>query len=445
MAALLFLASACPGTNLSIDACSFRGDSGQVYIELYISLPRYSISHIGREDGWYGKLDIKTTLHKNDALTAVDNWHIEDYTPDVKNINYIQHLVDVRIYQVNPGNYSIEVTAVDSASGSVWTANREMHIAEFARDSLVLSDVELASHTVYSGFQEKYDRGEFGLIPNPRLIFGGVNPFIIYYFEIYPPSVNRTGIRPGNGALPMPANIPERKNQFIIERSLIDSSGKLVQLLPQIIRSSDSFAFSEVDSISLLDLPTGDYKLQIEVSSTRGDKRRLQKGFSVVRLDTLKLEDELNEINFLLTGGQRKILQRMSNVEKAQFLEDFWGMRGKNRSSGGKSLRKAFRQRVSTADERWSAYNKPGHKTDRGRIYILYGEPDLIERFPLGADTNPHEIWTYDQLEGGSSFIYVDRSGLGNYELIHSTMRGEVSIPDWYEIYIERGGLKSRR
>ena len=45
--------------------------------------------------------------------------------------------------------------------------------------------------------------------------------------------------------------------------------------------------------------------------------------------------------------------------------------------------------------------SKIGWKTDRGRIFILYGEPSEIERFPNQMDTKPYEIWHYNDIEGG--------------------------------------------
>jgi hypothetical protein len=43
----------------------------------------------------------------------------------------------------------------------------------------------------------------------------------------------------------------------------------------------------------------------------------------------------------------------------------------------------------------------------------------------------PYEIWFYNEIEGGVQFIFGDISGFGNYELLHSTKRGEVNDPDW--------------
>jgi hypothetical protein len=58
-----------------------------------------------------------------------------------------------------------------------------------------------------------------------------------------------------------------------------------------------------------------------------------------------------------------------------------------------------------------------GIKTDRGKIYILYGPPAKTERL-LTPGTPPKEIWYYDNL--GMKFIFVDESRAGNYKLLSS-------------------------
>jgi hypothetical protein len=61
----------------------------------------------------------------------------------------------------------------------------------------------------------------------------------------------------------------------------------------------------------------------------------------------------------------------------------------------------------------------------------MYGPPDYIERFSSESDMKPHEIWRYDYIEGGVEFVFVDKGGFNNYELVHSTKRNEVNNPDW--------------
>ena len=86
------------------------------------------------------------------------------------------------------------------------------------------------------------------------------------------------------------------------------------------------------------------------------------------------------------------------------------------------------------ANERYRAIGRDGWRTDRGRIYIIYGEPDEIQRFPNSSDNKPYEIWNYNQIEGGVEFIFIDLSGFSEYTLVHSTKRGEIQDPSWQQL-----------
>lgn len=59
-----------------------------------------------------------------------------------------------------------------------------------------------------------------------------------------------------------------------------------------------------------------------------------------------------------------------------------------------------YYRRIVYANEHWAA-NIPGWRTDRGRIYILYGPPDEIDSHPQGGEhsANPFETWRYRHIQ----------------------------------------------
>ena len=83
---------------------------------------------------------------------------------------------------------------------------------------------------------------------------------------------------------------------------------------------------------------------------------------------------------------------------------------------------------------------REGWRTDRGRVMLVYGKPDEVERFPFSSDNKAYEVWHYFSLQGGIDFIFVDRRDMGDYELVHSTARGELYDPDWVRWIDPSGG-----
>ena len=87
---------------------------------------------------------------------------------------------------------------------------------------------------------------------------------------------------------------------------------------------------------------------------------------------------------------------------------------------------------------------KGGINSDRGRVYIQYGPPLEVSRqaSPI-ATSKSSEIWTYS-INGTTEFVFVDRTGDGNYVLVHSTHPDEIENPEW-EDEVNRAIPKSNK
>lgn len=100
-----------------------------------------------------------------------------------------------------------------------------------------------------------------------------------------------------------------------------------------------------------------------------------------------------------------------------------------------------FKRRVDYALEHFSTRTEAGYETDRGRVLIQYGFPD--QRFVKNMEPGvlPYEIWIYRQLKGffNVRFVFYNPYIASNYyELIHSTLPGEIFNPYW-ERYVMEG------
>ena len=54
----------------------------------------------------------------------------------------------------------------------------------------------------------------------------------------------------------------------------------------------------------------------------------------------------------------------------------------------------------------------------------------MIRNYEQAAQSD-HEIWIYQQVEGGVQFVFVDKTGFGALDLVHSTKKGEIKSPHW--------------
>ena len=428
-----------------IDFCQFKGVNNSYYLEFYIDFPRESITYKATPEGWYGALIFKVEVKREGMETAVDKWVIEDICENPEDIDEIQRMVDVRVYNLTPTKYSLEVLVKDSISGGHFSEITEIDIKRYPEIHVSVSDIEIASHHIIGELAPKFSRGEYSLVPNPRRIIGEEKPYFFYYFEVYPPSKIQSEDEQS-----------DYTSQFTISRSVLNGIQDTVITLPIITRTAGYQGFAETDTVFIDGLESGSYRFVVSVTDSDKNVQSSEKVFFdfqrepiaeqfTSKIDSQAVEDELFEIGFMMNSGQRKFVNKLNLKEKAFFLEEFWKLYDDDTLTAEVPLRKTYRERVAEADKRWPTSRRKGHQTDRGRIHVLFGGCDNYDSFPLQADTKPYEIWTYERLEGGIEFVFVDRSGLGDYELVHSNWKGEINTPNWYEMYVQRSKVESRR
>lgn len=144
------------------------------------------------------------------------------------------------------------------------------------------------------------------------------------------------------------------------------------------------------------------------------------------------LAAEFRQAQYVATDQEIKTFSQISSADgRREFLAKFWSEVETGRLGHAGIPRMVYLQRVLAAGQRYRAMGHEGWRTDRGRVYVLYSDPDEIERTPSSYDGKPYEVWHYYGIENGVQFVFVDRSGFGDYVLVHSTKRGEIRDDDW--------------
>lgn len=154
--------------------------------------------------------------------------------------------------------------------------------------------------------------------------------------------------------------------------------------------------------------------------------------------DSLRsLVDMLHPIADALQRRQiDQLLNNGTDVQRRRFVAGFWSQRY-GAQAGDRY--KIYLKAVRSVNARFDARTTPGYKTDRGRVELQYGRPDLIEDRKYEPSSYPYEIWQYNRLRSESTqnqvnkvFIFANLSSAGDqYELIHSNAFGEVFNPRW--------------
>jgi GWxTD domain-containing protein len=160
-------------------------------------------------------------------------------------------------------------------------------------------------------------------------------------------------------------------------------------------------------------------------------KRKMKR--TLKELDSAYKQWLTEDVTYIISPEERNaFLQLDTNEEREQFIEQFWLRRSSNPDLPENDFKEEHYRRIAYANEHFAS-GIPGWKTDRGRMYIMWGPADEVESHPTGGTydrpmeegggsttTYPWETWRWRYLEGiGENIIleFVDPSGSGEYHL----------------------------
>jgi GWxTD domain-containing protein len=356
-------------------------------------------------------------------------------------------IIDALQALMRPGKYSVKLTVEDINSrrngepftGKYGERQIMVEIPDFSDQSkLQLSTIELAYNIEMLKVQDtlrinplyKSDRY---IIPNPTGVFINTDSLMYFYAEIY-------NLKYG----------PEISRDYYINYLIKDASGNIVADYGtrKYFKPGTSAIISSAIDIS--DLPEGRFTFHLEVEDgengvSSAASKRFQLIYETFEMAPAVTEEQFSEedavlmekiMRFIASKEEREMYKNADLEGKKEVIKVFWGRRDPTPDTRYNEYKDEIFRRYRYANEKYSVNlidKSDGWKTDRGRIYIKYGEPDEIEYHPSSMDLEPYERWIYYNYpqQGQIYFIFVDESGYGNYELKHSNAQGEVVDYEW--------------
>ena len=168
------------------------------------------------------------------------------------------------------------------------------------------------------------------------------------------------------------------------------------------------------------------------------------------------------DVRWIISDEERSAFKLLSNDEERDaFIENFWLRRDPTPDTAENEFKEEHYRRIAYANEHFPA-GIPGWKTDRGRIYVMYGKPDEIESHPSGGfyqrtpeegggttSTYPFETWRYRYLDNiGQEIIieFVDTCMCNEYHMTidRSEKDALLNVPGAGLTDMEAMGLSSK-
>lgn len=427
---------------VDIDVAQFLYKQETNYLELYYAFYESQLTYVEKEGQFEGGILMHTIIRLvDDGSVILDRvWQIPHAVPNTNELSDQNSIIGVIGMAIPKEDCTLDVECFDEQNSS--RRHRVSHnLPErlFQSGRIAASDVELCSSLPKMSKQTQsiFYKNTLEVFPNPDKIYGFGAPSLYYYVETYN----------------LLASSKEGVYQNIV--SICDLAGKELitrkQIKPRVNESS-----VEIGSLDVSSLPEGSYQFRfsivdsvtnLTVTSTK-DFFIQQPGSFVTEfappelaevlaseygsMSEEDLDSEFERGTYIATDSEKFQYRSITSVEaKRQFLYDFWKRRDPNLQTFKNEVKWEYIRRVEYSNEHFRTGRSEGWKTDRGRIFILYGPPDEYERHDSEMAAKPYELWHYHEIQGGVHFVFADLFGFRDYILLHSTHRDELRDDNW--------------
>ncbi|MBE2219111.1 MAG: GWxTD domain-containing protein [Ignavibacteria bacterium] len=421
------------------DYAIFRDESSKVFLEFYYSFTAdellFKKEAAGYEAG--GKLELEV-VNKSLAKTVVlKDFRIPVTLNDTSGANKDFKLTGQLNILLDPGTYVIKMKASDFNNPSKSrSAEEEVLLKPFVSNELNLSTIQLGTAIVKSADENNiFYKNTLEVTPNPSGLFGKNLSKLYYYLELYGLSKEKLGdnytvaftIANSDGSeIKNTSKKYEVKSESKVEYGSIDVSelgSNKYLLFVKLMDSKDAELFRSFKYF---------YIFNDDVNSNNQSLTDIENEYLLSEYPKMaekQVDDEFKKAIYLMSDKQKEQYEALSDLDqKRMYMFKYW------KGIAPYIPKKEYFSRIDFANKNFKSDFREGWKTDRGRVYAIYGKYSEIERFPYEGSTRAYEIWTYNNIQGGAIFVFIDNSsGYGDYILAHSTAQNEQRDDDWKE------------
>jgi len=425
---------------INADFANFRYDNTNSYLEFYYSFNQSQFKFQKTNDGYLASAIITLIVKnkKNDSIILANKWRNPIKVTDTTLLSDNNQMTGIQGFKIPFGEYNAFVSCYDENNPINKDSLQVDFKASLKSNDLSLSDIQLSSQIQQVSKDDKniFYKNTLEVIPHPSAVFGIGLPIMFIYLEAY----NLTKISSG---------------KYLVNIQVFDVTGKNVRDIKK-YKTKRNESSVEVYSINCSDLPSGSYLLKFILSDSvdLNNNAISMKKFYIYNpqvkppkvtadLTTMitdeygsmteeEIDREFETVKYIALPKEKDEYSGLKTLEaKKTFMVNFWRNRDLDDDPTQNIYKDRYKNYLRYVNQNYRTGQKEGWKTDRGRVYLMYGQPDEIERHPNEMDSKPYEIWYYHNLDGGSQFVFIDRSSMGDYILVHSTYRNEISDTNW--------------
>ncbi|MFU8811554.1 MAG: GWxTD domain-containing protein [Balneolaceae bacterium] len=316
------------------------------------------------------------------------------------------------VTQLEPGQYNYELQLTRGESVRQASSRRvNFHVAKYEEADttrmMLLADHWndgdlFQSRMLNFGTNVIYGQDYTVLVPLPKEDRG-------------PYSLSITRLMPGEGVNPYPDKSFEHD---ISPDELLSAGGYEFE------KRDGSVYFSMNRTIptarfAVVDIPNADFenaRFRIAVTDNEGknvSRLIINSQWIDMPISLYNLDVAINMMQFIVDDQQLRELRSGSQTDRERKFREFWEQRDPTPDTEFNELMAEYYARIDYAYANFTTPQTAGYASDQGRAYILFGEPENINR-QLRTSGPTQEIWEY----GNRTLVFEATSGFGDFKLV---------------------------
>ncbi|MEW6051387.1 MAG: GWxTD domain-containing protein [Candidatus Zixiibacteriota bacterium] len=391
-----------------VDHAVFNADdTNRCRLEIYYQIFNFGLQFVKDSGGYLAEytLTAKVMDDDDDQVKAIEqekSIRTQEYASTLSRFDYRTSQLNIVL---EPGNYRVQITLGDRRSNTVFGDDFKVKLRRFASDLPITSDIEFvqAANSIDSGASTVFRKANVDVVPSVSRIFGGTDSSkLLFYVEIYR----------GRDSVPQ-----------VVMETIVRSLSKGMLYRDTLYVTLDGPVVRQLRDIAVGSFAPGDYQLE---TSLRGRRNKPldehTEAFTIAWTQEGLLKHDfkaaIEQLSYIAPNSEVSKIKKLETLEeRIDAFNDFWVARDPTAGTPENEAKREFYRRVNYANRVFRYLRKDGWRTDRGRIYITYGDPDQIDDFPMSPNLPPYQIWHYYKEGRYKRFAFVDENDDGEYRL----------------------------
>jgi GWxTD domain-containing protein len=390
-----------------VDYAGFKSDSaGMVRLEIYYKIHNRALHFHADGDRFVANFELRAALEDKDGIpVAVFSTEKSVVVgSEEKTMSYVDFRTSQINFDVEPQDYVLKFSLWDDESPSIYNYEEKVKLDAFNEDQPQFSQVEFARHIEETADDSSiFAKGNLIIVPSvSREYEGEENSRLVYYLELYQ---------------------GKDKAEKVLVETIIRSATKGMVYRDTLTTYFDEPTERQLRDISSAELAPGRYEMELFLRGRRNKKLAEQRQpFTVLWSQRAILKHDyktaLDQISLIAGAEELGKLKNLKTLEeRIKAFNDFWLARDPSVGTARNEVKEEFYRRVDYANRQFRALRREGWRSDRGRVYIMHGEPDQVDDYPMSPEYLPYQIWHYYRQGRYMRFLFVDEDLDGDYRL----------------------------